>query len=175
MYSGSIYKIVSPHTDRIYIGSTRSHLRKRMYEHKNRQSVISSKQILDAGDARIELIERWEGDNINDLRVREGVLVRENMDLCVNKRIENRTSAEYYQDHKEKICKKKRSTYVRIRDRERDADAPPYAQLQRYYDNKEDIKRSRVLGYIKMYKRRPTQKSVDKYQITEDEIQKMLS
>ena len=56
---GYIYKITSPNTNKIYIGSTTLTLLERLNTHKyhiERQN-ISSKEILKAGDAKIELIE----------------------------------------------------------------------------------------------------------------------
>jgi len=74
LISGKIYKISSPNTDKIYIGSTTGTLswrfRKHTYnwKHKNLGKYCSSEIILAYGNARIELLEEVEVENLRDLR-----------------------------------------------------------------------------------------------------------
>lgn len=107
---GKIYSIRSHLTDKFYIGSTASPLSKRFYEHKNdnkqfiagkRKGGCSSFEILNFGDAYIELLEDYPCENKNQLRKREGEFIRANE--CVNKKIAGRTDAEYRQDNQDKI------------------------------------------------------------------------
>ena len=75
---GYIYKLTSPHTDVIYIGSTIRTLRERFNGHKsdwglgNKQRE-SSKVMFDCGDVSIHLIRECECDNIRDLRKQEQI------------------------------------------------------------------------------------------------------
>lgn len=112
---GKIYSIRSYQTDKFYIGSTASPLSKRFYEHKatNKKFIAgtlkgscSSFQILNFGDAYIELLEEYPCENKNQLRKREGEYIRDND--CVNKVIIGRTQVEYRQDNKEQIKEKKK-------------------------------------------------------------------
>jgi len=104
---GNIYKIISPNTDQIYIGSTTQTLRRRMQEHINehakKKERCTSKIILDAGNATIELIEVFNCDNRKQLLQREGFYIKQYASICVNKVIPDRTRAEYYQDNRDEI------------------------------------------------------------------------
>jgi hypothetical protein len=71
--NGKIYAIKSPNTDKIYIGSTtQKYLSSRLTQHKCVKSNISSKEIINCGDAYIELIEMYPCNNIMELNKREG-------------------------------------------------------------------------------------------------------
>ena len=59
MIYGRIYKITSPNTDKVYIGATKNPLSRRFTEHKAKRNNCSSKIIIEAGDAKIELIEEF--------------------------------------------------------------------------------------------------------------------
>lgn len=70
MIKGSIYKITSPNTDMVYIGSTEktlnSRLSKHIYDMKRKNS--SSRHVLEKGDFKIELIEEVYVESKDDLR-----------------------------------------------------------------------------------------------------------
>jgi hypothetical protein len=83
------------------VGSTTQSLSKRFGGHKLPSNRSSSKQIIDLGDAYIELIENYRCDSKEELMRREGEVIRR-MD-CVNKRIAGRTRQQYYQDNIDKI------------------------------------------------------------------------
>jgi hypothetical protein len=72
--TGKIYKITSPNTDKIYIGSTTTSLHRRMINHKHyykHQKENSSKHMFDSGDPQIELIEEYPCDSKKELLLRE--------------------------------------------------------------------------------------------------------
>jgi hypothetical protein len=72
--TGKIYKITSPHTDMIYIGSTIQSLHLRMIGHKSdfkHQKSNSSKPMFDSGDPQIELIEIYPCNSKRELESRE--------------------------------------------------------------------------------------------------------
>ncbi len=88
--NGKIYKITSPHTDKIYIGSTIQSLHDRFASHKSvfkhKKNYTSSFDILQYGDAIIELIEEYPTTCRELLESREGELITSNNN-CVNKYI----------------------------------------------------------------------------------------
>ena len=74
-YFGKIYKITSPHTDKIYIGSTVQPLKQRFsahkYEYKKNNYNCSSRIIFDFGDCNIELIKDYQCNNKKELEAEE--------------------------------------------------------------------------------------------------------
>ena len=76
---GKIYKITSPNTEDVYYGSTILSLNKRFRTHKK----CNSKKIIDAGDAKVELVENYPCESKQELLWRERYYI-ENFD-CVNK------------------------------------------------------------------------------------------
>jgi predicted GIY-YIG superfamily endonuclease len=67
---GKIYKIVSPNTDKFYIGSTTMTLNQRFNCHKLIKSSYS-RYIISKGEATIELIENFPCKSKDELRWRE--------------------------------------------------------------------------------------------------------
>lgn len=106
--NGKIYKISSLNTDKIYIGSTIMELNKRMSKHKSdykNKTSHSSKEILLYENCIIELIEEFSCNSKKELEKREGDIILNYGELCVNKRIAGRTQKEYVNNNKEKINK----------------------------------------------------------------------
>ena len=105
-----IYSIRSPATEKYYIGSTTQILCKRFGDHKTKYKgylkgtgcFITSFKILKLGDAYIELLEEVNCENRNQLEKREGELIREHKNNCVNKSIAGRTQKEYKIDNIDK-------------------------------------------------------------------------
>ena len=108
---GLIYTIRSPHTDNIYIGSTCQRLSKRLYVHKCnfRQykngaiKYMTSYKILEYGDEYMELLESYPCNSKIELHKREGELIRQYKDVCVNICVAGRTKKQYKMENKEKI------------------------------------------------------------------------
>jgi len=109
---GKIYKIWSPSTDDIYIGSTcEPTLARRMAGHRSNFKDFkrgkycnnSSFLIIENGDARIELIESFPCDSKDELHAREAHYIRTLE--CVNKRIPGRKKKQYRQDKAEYLRK----------------------------------------------------------------------
>ena len=120
--NGKIYAIRSSQTDEFYIGSTtKQYLSQRMVGHRNKMRFykntndtkdnMTSFKILQYDDAYIELIEAYPCNSKDELCSREGHHIRENKDLCCNRKIEGRTQAEYYVDHKEHLKAKSRANH----------------------------------------------------------------
>lgn len=81
---GIIYKISSPSTDKIYIGSTIQTLKNRMRNHKKKTNHTRSKEIMILGDAVIEGLEEIEFDDIKVLREKEKEYILVNREFCCN-------------------------------------------------------------------------------------------
>jgi len=71
MIKGKIYKLTSPNTDKVYIGSTIRTLNKRLTSHirdwKLKRKDCGSTYILEKGDYKIELLEEVQVDSRKDL------------------------------------------------------------------------------------------------------------
>jgi hypothetical protein len=94
MITGSIYKITSQSTNKIYIGSTRKDIKHRFKQHQlsydiavgKKQLYISSFEILKYGDAKIELIKNVDckPDELVQIEKQE---ILKNHDIVVNKNL----------------------------------------------------------------------------------------
>tara|TARA_R110000787_G_C13381866_1_gene441872 strand:+ start:449 stop:940 length:492 start_codon:yes stop_codon:yes gene_type:complete len=109
--NAKIYKLWSPEGDDIYIGSTTKYLSTRKAQHKykyDKNTITCKSSILyeKYNDVRIELLECFPCENKDELNKKENEYIRNNN--CVNKRIEGRTTKEWYEDNKEshKLWKK---------------------------------------------------------------------
>ena len=105
--SGKIYCLKSKQTDKIYVGSTNNkYLSNRLAGDKcdykrylNEQGdYITSFELVKFADVYIELITEHSDISKEMLRELEGVEIRKQRNVCVNKRIETRTRNEYYVD-----------------------------------------------------------------------------
>ena len=101
--NGYIYKLWSLQTEKIYIGSSTTDKRKRLYQHKYQYKYylkggvyVSSFEIVKYPDAKIDIIELFPCNNRAELVKREGEIQRETE--CCNKNIAGRTKKEYYND-----------------------------------------------------------------------------
>lgn len=92
-YSNSkIYKLVCPHADDIYIGSTTQKLCSRFALHNskyrsfmnNKHHFVSSFIIMSLGDVRIILLEDFPCENKEQLRAKEQEYIEKHKDICVN-------------------------------------------------------------------------------------------
>lgn len=81
---GKIYRICSPNTQNVYIGSTNAALAKRFAQHKAKPT--KSKQIIDCGEAYIELVHAFPCNSKEELFREEARLIRETPN-CVNQAI----------------------------------------------------------------------------------------
>jgi uncharacterized GH25 family protein len=76
-----------------------------------KHKLISSFKILEYDDAFIELYENYPCDSKEELFRKEGEVIREFSEMCVNKQITGRTKKEYYEDNKDKIKEKQKKRY----------------------------------------------------------------
>jgi len=130
---GKIYKIWSPSNNLTYYGSTVQSLAQRLAKHQynykcfvNGDTKSSKKSflIIKYEDYKIELVENYPCNNVEQLRRREGEYIQSNE--CVNYQVAGRTKEEYReetkeahreytkiynQEHREKIKERKRVYY----------------------------------------------------------------
>ena len=130
--NGKIYAIRSFQTEKKYIGSTTQLLCQRLREHKNCKKT-TSQQILQYDDYYIELIENYACNSKEELQKREGELIRENKELCVNIVIPQRTNKEYVADNKEHINIKR----IENQNIDRDAFLQNRKEIRETEENKE--------------------------------------
>jgi hypothetical protein len=128
---GYIYKICSPNTDLIYIGSTSKNLESRLASHRlfyNKYGIHASKvngmsyKVLEHGDAYIEMIDELEYENRDDLYNLEKKHIMEGGDKVVNKsynvqsKYYNREKQrELYMKNREARCKYQQEYRKRIK------------------------------------------------------------
>jgi len=123
---GKIYLIWSPTSMDIYIGSTVRPLWDRMSKHKNKNDIITSKAIIELGNAEIELIEAYPCNSKQELEQRERWYI-ENALYCINKVIPGRTKKEYhqqrykdyYEHNKTRICLQKKIYQRKYREKKK--------------------------------------------------------
>lgn len=154
---GRIYKIVSAHSDKYYIGSTTQTLCKRMEVHRSKYKgylkgqgpYVTSFELLKLGECHIYLIEKCSCDSKEELCKREGELIREFKNELVNKKIEGRTMAEYRIDNKDNIKEMNKQYRINNQDKIKDKikqyridnqDNIKHTMKQYYIDNQEKIK-----------------------------------
>ena len=133
---GKIYCLRSHQTDLVYIGSTIQGLAERIGGHrsayrkwlKGTYYYVTSFEIIKYDDAYIELVEDYPCKTKAELERREGQVMRDT-DNCCNKVIVGRTSAEYYQENKDKITEYRAKNKDRINEK----------QVEYYYKNKDKI------------------------------------
>ena len=95
---GKIYAIRSSKTEDIYIGSCCQKLCKKIFDYKKqyiKQKLTASKikhgsyKIFDCGidDAYIEILECYPCNNIEELKKREGEVIRASKEKCINRNV----------------------------------------------------------------------------------------
>ena len=132
--NAKVYKIVSPHTDKCYVGSTCKKLKYRLSDHITdfkRDSTVTSKHILKFGDYEIVLIENHACETKAELETRERFYI-ESLN-SVNKVIPGRSREEWYQDN----------PGYNKRYQQDNATAIKEYNKQRYQDNIEAIKQKK--------------------------------
>ena len=113
--NGKIYKIWSLETDKIYIGSTCDSLTNRMCKHRldykkwkegkinNITNSVVLFDLVGLENCKIEWVKDFPCETKKQLNKEEGLFMRQNKDLIVNRKLEGRSQKEYYQDYKERI------------------------------------------------------------------------
>lgn len=108
-----IYKITSPSTDKVYVGSTTLTLSLRFCGHKcdyvrwksGFHNYISSYEIVKYDDCQIELIENFPCSGKKELSVRERYYI-DNTENCTNKQLPTRSQKQWFKDNDEYLKQK---------------------------------------------------------------------
>jgi hypothetical protein len=144
-----IYKITSPQTDKCYVGaSCQKYLSLRLSQHNRdfkqycngKYHYTTSFEIINYGDAKIELLETCPCNNSDELKVFEGKWIRQ-LD-CVNNNIPDRTKQEYYETHKEHYKEQMKKYYIHNKN------TLQKRNKQYRNDNKEKIKEQKSQLFI---------------------------
>ena len=124
--NSKIYKLVSPHSNNIYIGSTcKKYLSQRLASHKsdykewlkdNNNGYVSSYELFELGDVEIILIESVNCNTKDELLKKEREYIEKYKDIIVNKLIPSRTIKQFYEDNKIEIIKKQKKFYEENKD-----------------------------------------------------------
>jgi hypothetical protein len=123
--NGKIYKLVSSHTDKIYVGSTcKERLCQRLAKHKSEFKLwlkdaskrnITSYRLFELGDVEIVLLESVNCKSKDELHKKEREYIEKFKDNIVNHVIPTRTKAEYdsiyYLDNIERINERSKQYY----------------------------------------------------------------
>jgi len=118
---GKIYQLSTPHSTLIYIGSTtKKYLSQRLVTHNKNYKTwkagkckgkVTACELFDLGDVEITLLELYPCTSKDELHAREGEWIRENKDICINKRngmglARKEQFANYRANNKAKILQK---------------------------------------------------------------------
>ena len=98
--NGKIYKLTCDKSDKIYIGSTVLTLNERLSKHKGKKSCLS-RQLLELGEVKIELIQNYPCNNKKELETKERHYIEKYKNIVVNKYIPTRTAKEWRKDNRE--------------------------------------------------------------------------
>jgi len=110
IYNGKIYKIVSPHCDKVYYGSTICTLKERESQHLTDH--CTSRLVIQCGDYDMKEVEAYPCASRAELEDREAEYIKRDWDGCVNKIIPGAVRRaggkkayhiQYYKDNREKI------------------------------------------------------------------------
>ena len=108
--NGKIYQIIDLNDPKlVYIGSTCQKLSARLATHvqsfkaykQNKYCNVTVFKVLKEENYRIELLEEYKCDNMEQLRAKEGEWIRKTK--CVNKNIAGRTKKQWRNDNKDKL------------------------------------------------------------------------
>jgi hypothetical protein len=110
--NGKIYMLTTQKNCKIYIGSTTQTLNKRFSKHQSKyrkwsdgsdKEYITSYEILEYDDCKIELIEECPCNDKTEIYKREAHHMMLNKDFIVNKHITGRTRKDFREDNKERL------------------------------------------------------------------------
>jgi hypothetical protein len=158
--NGKIYKLISPHTDKVYVGSTcKEYLCQRLAKHKNdykfwlnkKMNYISSYELFELGDVEIVLLESVNCNTKDELLKKEREYTEKYKDIIVNKLRPITTEEEnkewkkqYREDNKEKIKQYYEKNKEHVKEyREANKEVIKQKQNKYYEENKEVIKQKR--------------------------------
>ena len=157
---GKIYTIRSRNSDKVYVGSTCNELRKRIYEHKtdykywvvnSNCKYVSSFEVLKDGNCYIELFEKYPCNSKDELKRREGEVMRSIE--CVNKKKWIGMTREEMKEH---IKEYNHEYYKEYYEENKE-------YYKEYYQNNKHIIKEYNKEYRKEYRKEYYQKNKEEY------------
>jgi len=159
----------------VYYGSTYD-LKTRMCTHEClKTNKCTSKQIIERGNYKYDILETHENIDEYDLVERERWYILNK--VCVNKQIPHRTRAEYYQDNKEKLAEYYQDNKEKIAEYYQDNKEKIAEQQKEYYqNNKEKIadyyqdNKEKIAEYYQDNKEKIAERTKEYYQDNKEKI-----
>jgi len=138
---GKIYKLYNENDhSQVYIGSTIKMLNERLSVHKSKskteKSLIYRTINNNWNDWEFEIIEHFPCRNEEELKKREGEVIREYGTL--NVRIEGQTRQEYYENNKDKIKKYYENNKDKFKEKSKEYYENNKDKIKKYYENNKD-------------------------------------
>ena len=157
-HNSKIYQITDIGYNKCYIGSTCEELSRRMARHRIKYKSFLSGSIKDnirsfdlfneygVENCKIELIEYFKCDTLQELRRKEGEHIKNNE--CVNKYVAGRTVKEYHEDNKDKIKEYLKEYREQNRDKIKESREQNKDKIKEYREKHKD----KMKEYHKEYK-----------------------
>lgn len=169
---GKIYKITSPNSNKIYIGSTVQKLYARFSKHKEMKDNCVSKEIIGAGSPKIELLEAYPCKSREELLEKEQYYIDLNKDICINKIGARHDKEEYYKKYMTE--EKKKEARERANKFYKDNKEHVLETIKKYREeNKEEIK-TKHKEYYEKNKEEIYKKSKEHKATKADEIKEYM-
>ncbi|CAL6377424.1 unnamed protein product [Bathycoccus prasinos] len=143
---GIIFKISSPHTEKIYIGCSSLPLNRAVsgLRASAKFRKLSCNILFQAGDIRSEVLEKFQDITVLEMRKKLGAIQTQYLEKCVNTNRAGRTNADRYRETKR--------------------------QLEMYRENKDMFNRKHALKNMRIRGLPPRPSTILKYNITDEEI-----
>ena len=180
-HNSKIYQITDIGYNKCYIGSTTEELSMRMARHRSKFKVFlksgegytSSYDLFNeygVENCKIELIQYYKCDTLQELRKREGEHIKNTE--CVNKRVAGRTKQDWHEDNKDKMKEYMKEYKEQNKDkmkeyREQNKDKIKQQVKEYQEQNKDKIKEYREQNKDKMKEYREQNKDKIKQQVKE--------
>jgi len=153
--NGKIYKLVSNHTDKVYIGSTIQKLSSRISGHRKaynrylngKANNITSFNLICFPDCKIYLIESVSCNNRAELEKRERFYI-ESMECC-NKYIPGRTYKEYREDNKDKIKQYYQTNKDKIEEQRKEYQKNNAVAIKKYHKKYKIVNKEKISNNAK--------------------------
>ncbi|CAL6376916.1 unnamed protein product [Bathycoccus prasinos] len=143
---GIIFKITSPHTEKIYIGCSSLPLNRAVsgLRASAKFRKLSCNILFQAGDIQSEILEKFQDITVLEMRKKLGAIQTQYLEKCVNTNRAGRTNADRYRETKR--------------------------QLEMYRENKDMFNRKHALKNMRIRGLPPRPSTILKYNITDEEI-----
>ena len=143
---GIIFKISSPHTEKIYIGCSSLPLNRAVSGLRAGAKFrkLSCNILFQAGDIQSEILEKFQDITVLEMRKKLGAIQTQYLEKCVNTNRAGRTNADRYRETKR--------------------------QLEMYRENKDMFNRKHALKNMRIRGLPPRPSTILKYNITDEEI-----